>query len=362
MLSPTAPMESHVPHYEAWGTAEPTRSPDAASTAGGAQAHSQPHLFNCRSYSRHHRNIKPLGQGHKFSYQPSPDPEDQSLGSPSPPPPSPPASYSDVAETTNHRFISGASDNWPRAHNSLPESISEANDSDREVVNGAHLEFVTDSNSLASDNWAAFSSTSGEIVSANIAEIHSPSPRNQSETLTCNLVIEEIDLMDSESEALEVLMPTEIESARSRSQSRRLLHLDKEMMKSLKNLNCSNQSSENEEPSETSEEKEFRIRQQELRRLRRISMSSSFGKRTHSEMSDSEDDDRDVLDVNDVGSSAKRMRKRLHRGSLLFQDSHAPRIDELDEPDSSDNECAIANSLARELPFWASEIMEISSD
>lgn len=91
-------------------------------------------------------------------------------------------------------------------------------------------------------------------------------------------------------------------------------------------------------------------------------MSSSVGKRTHSELSDSEDE-WGPLDVNDVGSSARRLRKRLHRSSLLFHDP-PEQIIELDEPNSSEDERAAAKqgpwlSLAQELPYWHMEVMEI---
>jgi hypothetical protein len=132
------------------------------------------------------------------------------------------------------------------------------------------------------------------------------------------------------------------------------------MMQDLKNLNCSAEASDNDVAADP-EEEAFLRRQQELKRIRRVSMSSSFGKRTHSELSDSDDDVGSFLDVNEMGSSARRMRKRLHRGSLLFQDPPAPRIDELDEPDSSEDEFIAEQSLAAELPYWTMEIMEVDS-
>jgi len=182
-------------------------------------------------------------------------------------------------------------------------------------------------------------------------------------TVECDFIIEDIDPMDSECEGLDVLHPTEIESNRSRSRSRHK-DLDKGMMQNLRNLNCSNEASDDESTSPPEDDEEaFYQRRQELRRFRRVSMSSSFGKRTHSELSSDSDNDDGPLDVNDVGSSARRMRKRLHRGSLLFQDPPEPRIDELEEPDSSEDDdgYAAVNSLARELPYYTMEIMEVES-
>ncbi|KHN97191.1 uncharacterized protein MAM_04788 [Metarhizium album ARSEF 1941] len=185
-------------------------------------------------------------------------------------------------------------------------------------------------------------------------------------TLICELIIEDIDPMDSGCEGLDVLFPTEIESNPSRSRSRHK-YSDKKMVRDFKNLSCRNDASEDEVDAEggsgVDTEVAFLKRQREMRRIRRVSMSST-GKRTHSEFSeitDSDNSDNGGLDVNEVGSSARKLRKRLHRGSLLFQDPPAPRIDELDEPTSSENEYDAADPLARELPYWTMEIMEVES-
>jgi hypothetical protein len=182
----------------------------------------------------------------------------------------------------------------------------------------------------------------------------------------CDFTIEDVDPMDSDCDGLDVLYPTEIEiesdieSPPSLSTSRQR-DLDKDMMQDLENLNCSNEASDDEaELDEDDEESEFMRRRQELKRIRRVSMSSSFGKRTHSELSDSDDNDC-ALDVNEAGSSARRFHKRVHRGSLLFQDPPAPRIDELEEPDSSEDEYANEMRLAQELPYHAMEIMDTDS-
>ena len=137
------------------------------------------------------------------------------------------------------------------------------------------------------------------------------------------------------------------------------------MVKDFKNLNCSNETSDNEQAAdgdyEFDEESAFLRRREQLRKFRRMSMGSSFGKRTHSELSDS-DDDGEALDVNDVGSSARRMRRKLQRTSLLFHDPPPARIDELEEPDSSEEDYIPGQDLARELPYWAMEIMEMDSN
>jgi len=188
---------------------------------------------------------------------------------------------------------------------------------------------------------------------------------SSSSSLVDNFMIEDIDPMDSECERLEILHPTEIESNRSRSRSRHK-GFDRGMVRDFKNLNCSNETSDDEDGQHQvygmDAEVLFRQRQKEIRRIRRVSMSSSFGKRTHSELgSESGDSEAGGMDVNDVGSSARRLRKRLHRGSLLFQDPPPPRIDELEEPDSSAEEYDAADPFARELPYFTMEIMEMDS-
>jgi hypothetical protein len=47
----------------------------------------------------------------------------------------------------------------------------------------------------------------------------------------------------------------------------------------------------------------------------------------------------------------------------LFHDPPPPpaRIEELEEPDSSEDELVAHEHLARELPYWAIEIMEMDS-
>lgn len=170
-------------------------------------------------------------------------------------------------------------------------------------------------------------------------------------TVVVDLILEELDPMDSDWDADEVVQPYEVEQARSRSGS--LQH--REIVREMKNLNCSAEASDNDADVDLEEEM-FLKRQQELRRFRRVSMSSSVGKRSYSELSDS-DDDRGPLDVNEVGSSARRMRKRLHRTSILFNDP-PEQIKEVEEPESEDE---FHNDLARELPYWTMEIMEVDS-
>lgn len=221
------------------------------------------------------------------------------------------------------------------------ESESEA-ESDSGSELGSEKASVADDDELKQDIPA-------DVISASVTEL-------------CDFTIEDVDPMDSECEGLDVLFPTEIESNRSRSRSRHK-DLDKGMMHDLRKLNCSNETSDNEADNADGDFHEiaFLRRRQELKRIRRVSMSSSFGKRTHSELSDSDENDMVISDVNEVGSSARRFRKRLHRSSILFHDPPEPRIDELEEPNSSEDEYAAELALAQELPYYSMDIMEMES-
>ncbi|KAG6054661.1 hypothetical protein E4U17_003614 [Claviceps sp. LM77 group G4] len=202
----------------------------------------------------------------------------------------------------------------------------------------------------------ALSSPSISVPEPDMDATPSPSSRQHAEPSSSTFEIEEMDLMDSGCEGMEILHPTEIETVCSRSCSCRRKGFERDVLRDFKNLTCNNGTwdDESDETCCLSEEARFRQRQKDLRRIRRLSMSSSYGKRTHSEMSGgSESSEAGALDVwvADVGSSAIRMRnKRLRRGSLLFQDPPAPRIDELDEPDSSEETCDVADPSARALP------------
>ncbi|KAJ4259731.1 Serine/threonine-protein phosphatase PP1-gamma catalytic subunit [Fusarium torreyae] len=109
--------------------------------------------------------------------------------------------------------------------------------------------------------------------------------------------------------------------------------------------------------SDFDQDAEFLKRREQLKKFRRMSMGSSFGKRTHSEPSDSEDDG-EGLDANEVGSSARRMRRKMHRTSLLFQDTLLSPLDEQSESGETDR--LAHEALARELPYW--DLDDVSVD
>lgn len=180
-------------------------------------------------------------------------------------------------------------------------------------------------------------------------------------------VVEEMsDFGDSDDERpAGVIRPCAIEypeSDRSRSTSRNRIEIDQRMMYNLGNLNCSDDSDETD--LDEHEYQEFLIKRRAERRRKRMT-SGSIGKRTISESIGSDTDREDLrsfLGVEEAGSSARRLRRRVgDRRSLQFQDPPPPRIDELDEPDSSEDEIFIGESLARELPYYEYVSMEVDS-
>ncbi|PHH60760.1 hypothetical protein CDD81_1298 [Ophiocordyceps australis] len=276
-------------------------------------------------------NIRPIGNGHQFSYCPAAgptrlSPQSNSSSSLSPPASSPsghaPASLSDDYQDAQPQADTGTEAVAGGFEASLaPQSSGYDSQPDNE-----------------SFNYCAQTTASIDL----------------------DFIIEEVGSLDSDFEGLEVLRPSEVESSPSPTRSYPR-DLDRNMMHDLKNLHCGNESTL-EHPDDDHEA--FLKRRRELKRIRRVSLSSSIGKRTHSELSDSELEESGSVDMNDAGFSARRMRKRLNRGSLLFPDPPEPRIEELEEPDSDDdNYTSARGSLAQELPFYATmEIMEIDSN
>lgn len=173
------------------------------------------------------------------------------------------------------------------------------------------------------------------------------------------------DFANSDEERSGVVRPCAIEDAesdRSPSRSRSRPEIDPSMMYNLGNLNCSDDSDETD--IDEHEYQEFLIRRRAEKRRKRMS-SGSIGKRTISESIGSDSDREDLksfLGAEEIGSSARRLRRRVgDRRSLQFQDPPPPRIDELDEPDSSDDGILIGESLARELPYYEYVSMEVDS-
>ncbi|KAK4038307.1 hypothetical protein C8A01DRAFT_48067 [Parachaetomium inaequale] len=180
-------------------------------------------------------------------------------------------------------------------------------------------------------------------------------------------IVEELSdfVGDSDEERPGVVRPCAIEYAESdgsRSASRTRPEVDQKMVFNLGNLNCSDDSDETD--LDEHEYQEFLIKRRAARRHKRMT-SGSIGKRTISESigSDTDREDlRSLLGAEEAGSSARRLRRRVgDRRSLQFQDPPPPRIDELDEPDSSEDDIFVGESLARELPYYEYVSMEVDS-
>jgi len=182
-----------------------------------------------------------------------------------------------------------------------------------------------------------------------------------------NFTIEELsDFADSDDERDGVLRPDYIEYAesnRSRSRSRHRQPEIGPMMREFNNLACIDDSGDETDLDEA-EYREFLIKRREDKRRRRMT-SGSIGKRTISESIGSDSDREDIkswIGAEEIGSSARRLRRRIgDRRSLQFTDPSPPRIDELDEPESCDDEILISETLAKELPYYEYVTMEVDS-
>lgn len=356
--SSTPNLKLSPAHVSALQTADPASPPDTPITSPHfPRKNAQAAFYLFTNPLAQDPNIRPYGSGHQFSYRPLEQLSPRSSSS----------SEADKEDSSNDETSESASViSLPNS----PRRISTGKNAFKSHEPDAFADADADADA-ESDSDSASSGSECESEADYEAEPDKPKrtgsahgPATSILGIVCGFTIEDVDPMDSECDGLDVLYPVEIESdiesTRSRSASRHR-DLDKGMMQDLENLNCSNEASDNEaEPEEDDAESEFMRRQQELKRIRRVSMSSSFGKRTHSELSDSDDNDC-ALDVNEAGSSARRFHKRVHRGSLLFQDPPAPRIDELEEPNSSEDEYANDMRIVQGLPYHAMEVMDTDS-
>ncbi|KAK3954057.1 hypothetical protein QBC32DRAFT_98814 [Pseudoneurospora amorphoporcata] len=207
----------------------------------------------------------------------------------------------------------------------------------------------------------------------------SPPPIRPGRIVTnCNLIVEEMSDGsgdDDDNAGVPVIYPDTIEDAeseRSWSRSRCLRgEVDENVMYNLGHLNCSDDSDSGTDIEEA-EHREILRRQREERRRKRMT-SGSIGKRTFSESmgSDSElGDSREFkrfFSADELGSSpsARRIYRRVgdrRRGSMQVLDPMPPpRIDEIEEPDSSIEEILVDQSTwSRELPYYEC-VMDIDS-
>lgn len=345
------PLPSALLHHIL--TADPTSPPDSPTTSPqlsrklSLKPRHQPPFHEYPKSLANDPNIKPVGDGHQFSYQPKLGPEQLS-----------PRDSDDDSSEEDDDLADDESESVASVRNpSTARQSLENSTSSLRLVPASPEENEEDDEEEEEEEK--------EDEEENEEGVEQGPSKMPAAAAFFHFTLEELDPMDDDWDHLSVLHPYEVEPARSRSSSWHKDALDLTMMRDLKNLNCSASPSSSDTdmdspPDFSLDEEAFLKRQQELRRIRRVSMSSSVGKRTHSELSDSDSDDRlGPLGVDEVGSSARRMRKRLHRTSLLFHDP-PEQIEELEEPDSED-ERGRGNELCKELPYWTMEIMEVDS-
>jgi hypothetical protein len=183
---------------------------------------------------------------------------------------------------------------------------------------------------------------------------------------TATFVVEEMsDFGEDDADRSNVIRPDAIEyadSERSRSRSRNTPEIDRTVMHKMQNLDCSDESDETD-----MDEEEFREvlnRRRAAKRQQRMS-SGSIGKRTISESIGSDSDVEDMgvfLGADQVGSSARRLRRKVgDRRSLQFSDPPLPRIDQMEEPPTSDDEF-IDDEALKELPYYTLEYISMEID
>lgn len=185
-------------------------------------------------------------------------------------------------------------------------------------------------------------------------------------TTKANFTLEEIeeddyDELDSDDE--DIIRPYHYEDAESdhARSYKAATHLDSRVLLAMRELDCSDDLD-----SDRDEHEAWLVaRREEKRRKRR---SSGTVKRTISQSIGSGTDEEDMvapqLDVGEAGSSARRLRRKTDRTSLIFDDP-PPRIDELEEPESCEELVEIHDDDAgqgvdRNLPYYIQE-MEVDS-
>lgn len=174
------------------------------------------------------------------------------------------------------------------------------------------------------------------------------------------------DFVDSDDDRLGAIRPYVIEDAdseRSRSRSRNPPEVDRAVMYKFQNLGCDDDESDETDIDED-EYQAFLIKRRAERRQKRMS-SGSIGKRTIAESIGSDSDREDLrvfIDADQVGSSARRLRRKVgDRRSLQFMDPPLPRIDQMDEPPTSDDDFLDDDAL-KELPYYTMDYITMEID
>ncbi|KAK1766459.1 hypothetical protein QBC33DRAFT_100824 [Phialemonium atrogriseum] len=250
----------------------------------------------------------------------------------------------------------------------------------RPLGNGPHFSFTRPthpdelsplSSSSSSAPSDSSSSESGSVSSEQPEPPPPPPPPPRvapSRTVTqATFTVEELsDFDDSDDDRLGVVRPHTIEDAdseRSRSRSRNPPEIDRTVMYKFQNLGCDDSDSDETDIDED-EYQEFLFKRRAERRQKRMS-SGSIGKRTIAESIGSDTDREDLrvfVMADQVGSSARRLRRKVgDRRSLQFTDPPLPRIDQMDEPPTSDDDFLDDDAL-KELPYYTLDYITMEID
>ncbi|KAH8903262.1 hypothetical protein BR93DRAFT_197066 [Coniochaeta sp. PMI_546] len=214
-------------------------------------------------------------------------------------------------------------------------------------------------------------SSDSDSIASEQPEASAPSPQTISVTRithSATFVVEELgNFEEGDEERLGALRPDHFEypeSDRSRSRSRNPPEIDQTVMYKFRNLDCSDDSDES-DLDDDEDYQQFLIRRRLEKRRKRMS-SGSIGKRSITESIGSDTDMEDLkvqyLDATQAGSSARRLRRKLgNRQSLQFQDPPLPRIDQADEPETSEDEFLDDDAL-KELPYYTLDYITMEID
>ncbi|KAL3419647.1 hypothetical protein PVAG01_08145 [Phlyctema vagabunda] len=239
----------------------------------------------------------------------------------------------------------------------------------------ARLEELSPRSSSPSNNSSESGSpprslSSGRSASAEVGEPERASPP-PTLTTKANFTLEEIeedDYSDLGGDEDDVIRPYHYEDAESDNARsyKGPTEIDARVISGLQELDCSDQ----EQDSDRDEHLEWLVRRREEKRRKR--RSSGSVKRTISQSIGSGTDEEDMiapqLDATEAGSSARRLRRKMDRTSLIFDDP-PPRIEELEEPESCeeiveihDDDTQEGQGVDRNLPYYIQEMDVDSSE
>lgn len=304
-------MQPTTPNFNFSRQAGPSSPPESPTTSTFAFGKSSPSSRRhgvqnfSRPLPRQNGNIRPHGQGHHFSYNPSVRPEDLS-----------PRSSTPSSESSS----------------SPPRSLS---------------------SSAAEPEHTTLLRTYTRVVAEGNFTVEE---------------IRESDLEDLDSDDEDIIIrPDHYEDAES-DQARSVKasnDLDARMLAGFQNLGCGNGFND----LDRGRDAWYQEKRAEKRRKRLSSGSIQKRTLSQSIGSDTDDEDLQPVqfDANEAGSSARRLRRKVagERTSLIFDDP-PPRIPELEEPESCEevveaSDIEEGQGVDRELPYYVQDTMDVDS-